>query len=179
MLWRIFRLFVILIAGLIGLGYVLPDHVRVERQIVINAPAAEVFALVGDLSAWPDWSPWAEADPAMEIKVAGQGPGQRQVWVSADPSVGSGSQIITEYQPPHRVAFALSFSGQGEGRAEMILVEEGGATTLRWAFDSNMRDATPLMMQPLATYFGFFMDGMLGPYYERGLANIKRLAEAS
>jgi len=31
---------------------------------------------------------------------------------------------------------------------------------------------------PIRRYFGLFMDGMIGPDYERGLGRLKTLAEA-
>lgn len=174
----IFRSFVAILAILIGLGYVLPDDVRVEREIVVAAPAETVFALVGDLNEWPKWSPWFEKDPDVAIFVDGSGVGQTQTWASDDPSVGGGTQTVTAVEPPNRVAFSLAFDGRGQGLAALVLDERDGRTTLRWSFETRMRDGAPIMQRPLATYFGFFMDGFLGPDFERGLANLKRLAEA-
>lgn len=47
-----------------------------------------------------------------------------------------------------------------------------------WSLDSDMREGVPLLMQPISTYFGFLMDGMIGPDYETGLQNLKALAES-
>ena len=41
-----------------------------------------------------------------------------------------------------------------------------------------MREGVPVYMQPISTYMGFFMDAMVGKDYEKGLANLKRAAEA-
>lgn len=177
MIWRIFRTILLLLAIAIGLGYVLPDDVRVEREIVIDAPADAVFALVGDLNEWGSWSPWVEKDPGATFVVTGAGVGQTTTWVSENPEVGRGSQTVTALEPPSRVKFALAFDGMGEAEAAMLLSEAGGQTTLTWMFETNMRDGVPLLQRPLATYFGFFMDGLVGADFERGLVNVKRLAE--
>ena len=48
-----------LVLGAIALGFVLPSHVHVERDAVIDAPPATVFAWVSDFNRWDAWSPWA------------------------------------------------------------------------------------------------------------------------
>jgi hypothetical protein len=40
-----------------------------------------------------------------------------------------------------------------------------------------MRAGVPTLLQPISTYFGFLMDGMIGQDYEAGLANLKALVE--
>ena len=177
MLQRILTTILILAAAVYGLGFVLPDKAHVEREITIAAPPEEVFALVGELQEWPRWSPWAEKDPAAAYTLNGEGASQTLEWSSEVPEVGSGMQRVTAYEPPERVAFDLKFEGMGEATAEMLLSEAEGGTLVRWVFDAEMRQGAPLLQQPVATYAGWFMDGILGPEYERGLQNLKRLAE--
>jgi hypothetical protein len=41
-----------------------------------------------------------------------------------------------------------------------------------------MREGVPLLQKPVATYFGFFLENMVGPDYEKGLANLEAVAES-
>ncbi|MBX2854854.1 MAG: SRPBCC family protein [Rhodobacteraceae bacterium] len=177
MIQRILTMVIFLSAVAYGLGFVLPDKAHVEREITIAAPPEQVFALVGELQEWPRWSPWAEKDPNAAYTLNGEGASQTLEWNSEVAEVGSGVQTVTAYEPPQRVAFDLVFEGMGEAKAEMLLSETESGTMVRWVFDTEMRKGAPMLQQPIATYVGFFMDGMLGPEYERGLENLKRIAE--
>lgn len=179
MLGKIFVFLVGAIAILVALGFVLPDKVHVEREIVINAPQDEVFALIDDFNDWDQWSPWAAIDPDAEYELTGEGIGQKMTWRSEHPKVGNGSQTITELRAPDRLITALEFDGMGVATATFTLSPaDGGGTKVNWALDTNMREGVPLMMQPVGPYMGFFMDGMVGKDYEQGLANLKEVAEA-
>lgn len=166
-----------LIAVVVALGFLLPDKVRVERSVLIDAPRETVFALVGDFNRWHEWSPWADIDPNTQYSIAGAGLGQTMSWSSKDPKVGSGAQVITEYDPPAKMKTQLSFGEMGGGVATMTLTEENGGTRVAWMLDTRMREGVPLVWKPMSTYMGFFMDGMIGKDYEKGLAKLKAAAE--
>lgn len=168
-----------LIAIVILLGFVMPDKVHLERETTINASQEEVFALVSDFNQWDSWSPWAKLDPDAEYSLTGSGVGQRMEWKSDHPDVGNGAQEITALDAPNSVSTALDFGDMGRADAHFTLSPAGdGATKVVWGFDTNMREGVPIYMQPMSTYFRFFMEGMLGPQYEEGLANLKQVAEA-
>jgi uncharacterized protein YndB with AHSA1/START domain len=166
-----------LIVVVFGFGLVLPDKVHVERSSVINAPTEKVYALVADLNQSGKWSPWAEQDPDMKQEITGTGIGQKQVWTSK--KMGHGSQEILALNPPTHVDYGLDFGDMGRATAAMALTPTDAGVKVTWSFDCNMREGVPFFMQPMATYMGFFMDGMIGKDYEKGLANLKRVAEAA
>lgn len=166
-----------IIAIVIALGFVLPDRVTMERAAVINAPQDEVFALVGDFNQWSRWSPWAETDPNAQYAITGAGVGHRMEWTSEHPEVGNGAQEITEFDAPNVMGARLDFGDMGQANAKFSLSPEGESTKVVWSFESNMREGVPFYMQPMSTYMGYFMEGMLGPSYEQGLANLKEVAE--
>lgn len=164
----------------IALGFVLPDKAQLEREIVINAPQEDVYALVSDFNEWDKWSPWAKIDPDMAMTITGDGVGHRMAWTSDHPNVGDGMQEITVMDAPNSMTAHLDFGDMGQADASFILSPaENGATKVVWSFDSNMRKGVPFYMKPMSTYMGFFMDGMLGPQYEQGLADLKAAAESS
>jgi uncharacterized protein YndB with AHSA1/START domain len=170
---------VAVLAIVFGLGFVLPDKAHVERDIVINAPPEKVFALVSDFNQWNRWSPWADIDPNAAYDISGTGVGHRMSWTSGDPNVGNGVQTVTALDPPSRLVTHLEFGDMGKADATFTLTPAGEATRVVWSLNSKMRDGVPFIMQPMATYMGFFMDGMVGKDYEKGLARLKAAAEGS
>lgn len=169
-----------LIVIVVLLGFFLPDRVHLERETTINAPPEEVYALISDFEQWDRWSPWAKLDPDADYTLTGSGVGQRMEWKSDHPDVGNGSQEITAMSPPESLTTHLDFGDMGQADAIFTLSPAGeDATNVVWSFDTNMREGVPIYMQPMSTYFGFMMDGILGPQYEEGLANLKREAESN
>jgi uncharacterized protein YndB with AHSA1/START domain len=167
-----------LIVIVIALGFVLPDEVHLKREITINAPQEEVFALVSDFNRWNEWSPWASIDPDAQYKVSGSGVGQRMEWKSDHPEVGNGVQEITTMNAPDSVTTHLDFGDMGQADATFTLSPvSDGATKVVWSFETKMREGVAFHMKPISTYMGFAMESMLGPSYEEGLANLKRAAE--
>ncbi|MEM8935066.1 MAG: SRPBCC family protein [Pseudomonadota bacterium] len=167
----------ILIVAVISLGFVLPDRATLEREIVVAAPQEDVFTLISDFNEWEKWSPWADMDPNATYELTGQGVGQRMSWESEMPEVGSGVQEIIALDAPNSMTTALDFGEMGRSKARFDLTPEGDGVKVVWSFESNMREGVPLHMKPMSTYFGFFMDGILGPQYEAGLENLKAAAE--
>ena len=166
-----------LVVVLFGAGFLLPSNVHVERELMINAAPANVFALVSDFEAWDAWSPWAKIDPAAEMTITGSGIGQKMAWASQNPQVGNGSEEIVAMEPPRYLKTQLEFDGQGVANAEFKLTPENGATQIIWSLDTDMREGVSVWMQPINTYLGFFMDSLVGKDYEQGLKNLKDLVE--
>ena len=101
-----------------------------QRAAVINAPPEKVFAIVGDLRRFKEWSPWADLDPKTQYTFEGPetGVGQMMSWVSKKPDVGRGTQTVTEYQPPGKIAFLLDFGSMGTAQSSLQLVPVDGGT---------------------------------------------------
>jgi len=163
-----------LVALLVIVGLFLPSTLHVERSTVISAPQSTVFALVNGYARFNEWSPWARIDPQTNYTYEGpvQGVGAKQAWESENSEVGVGSQVITASEPYRRVETELDFGSQGTAQAYFDLTAEGDATKVVWGFDTSF--GYNLMFR----YVGLFMDGMLGPSYEEGLAGLKKLAES-
>ncbi len=171
---KIVLVLVLLVVLLAGIGMLLPRQVHVERSIVIDAPRATVFALVDGYKQFSKWSPWEALDPNAKTTVEGPdfGVGAKQSWVGDPKTVGSGSQEIIEAEPVARVKSRLEFGDNPPATAEFVLAPEGSGTHLTWSFDSDMGAG------PIGRWFGLMMDRFIGPDYEKGLANLKTLAES-
>jgi hypothetical protein len=167
--------------GLVGLwlvlllvGFVLPGHYRVERSTVIAAKPDAVYPLVGDLKAWRLWGVWFGRDPAMRVSYS---PATTEVgawsqWKSK--SQGDGKMTISATRPPVYFEYKMEFADMGMvSRGTMALeAAPGPATRVTMAMEGD------LGRSPINRWFGLFMDRLVGPDFEGGLANLKRISEA-
>lgn len=159
--------------ALVGAGFALPSGFKVERSVRIEAPAAAVYALVASPREWKRWSAWNQRDPAMEIEYTGPeaGVGARWAWKSA--TEGNGEMEFTAAQPGERVDYLLRFPEFGMESTGVLRIEpDGSGVRVSW---SNVGD---MGGNPINRWFGLFMDKLVGPDFEAGLANLKREAEA-
>jgi hypothetical protein len=161
-----------LIVALVLAAYLLPRHYRVERSIVIQAPAAAIFPRLADLREWRTWGVWFERDP--EIKNS-YSPEQMVVgaWSSWESrKEGNGKATLTAIEPFKRVAYRLEFPDLGTASTGVYtLAPEGAATRVVWS------DEGDLGFNPLNRWFGLFLDKLVGADFEAGLTKLKRTAE--
>lgn len=172
----------VLIVVLIGVAFVLPSSAHVERSITINRPASEVFGVLNSYRRFNEWSPWAAKDPNAKYQITGPatGVGAKESWVGDPKTVGSGSQEIVESTPNKTVATALDFGDMGKARARFDLTPSGDATKVVWSLDTQAPLAIDgkILWNTIGRYMGLFMDKMVGPDYEQGLAKLKTLVES-
>lgn len=156
---------------LVIVAFFLPRHYRIERTLSIKAQPGEILPQLADLKAWKNWGAWQERDPGMKLSYStpSTGVGAWSQWESA--KEGNGKMTITS-QTATKVAYDLEFPDMGTtSKGSVELIPEIGGTRAVWV------DAGDLGMNPLNRWFGLFLDGLIGPDFERGLANIKKLVE--
>ena len=163
---------VVVVLGVIGLF--LPTQAHVERSVTISAPQATIFALNNSFARFNEWSPWYDIDPDATYTYEGPaiGVGSRISWDSHHPRLGSGSEEIVQSKPYSLVKTVLDFGEKGDAQSVMILESVSGGTRATWTLH------TELGKNIVARYFGLMFDGMLGPPFEQGLADLKSLAES-
>lgn len=150
------------------------DTYTVERSATIAAPPQEVFALLIDFHRWADWSPWEDMDPNADKTYTGAdtGVGARYAW-SGNRKVGQGSMEITDAVEPSRIKIALEFLKpfKASNTTTFTLTPEGEGTRVSWAMTGRKTFMTRVI--------GVFksMDSMVGPDFEKGLAQLKAKAE--
>ena len=175
MLKRFLFTLMALIIIVIAVGLVLPSTARVERSIEIDAPADRIYPLISDFRQFNRWSPWLQRDPDMQITHVGPaaGRGAKMLWSSKRPDLGAGSQEIVAVKPGAMVKTLLDFGPQGTAFSSFQLQPQAnGRTRVSWRF------VTDFGFDLVGRYFGLWMDRLVGPDYEQGLENLKRLAEA-
>ena len=175
---RIVKIILFSIVGLLVLffavGFLLPREVNVERSIEIDASPQQVFDKVNDFQQFNRWQPWAQIDPDTRYVYEGPatGAGSRMMWYSDHPEVGDGDQEIVQSEPYSKVRMALDFGAGGLAHADYLIDATDDGSELTWTLEADMGG------NPLGKYFGLMMDGMVGPAYEQGLANLKEILES-
>lgn len=151
-----------------------PDHFRLERSLLINAPADKIYPMISDFKAWPAWSPWEHKDPDMKRTYSepSGGKGATYAW-DGNKEIGSGEMVMSEATAPSKVALDMHFKTPFEARntAEFTLVPEGSGTKVTWA----MAGPSPLISKIMCLFFS--MDKMVGTEFEKGLATLKAKTE--
>ena len=153
-----------------------PDVFTVTRSSKISASPAEVFLHVNDLNAWENWSPWAKLDPDVKNSFAGaaSGVGAAMSW-AGNKKVGTGRMIITGSQPNELIRIRLEFLKpfKATNAAKFIFQTEGDQSVVTWSMSGKNNFFFKV--------FGLFMncDQMVGRDFEKGLANLKSVVEAT
>lgn len=158
---------------LVVVSFLLPSATHVERSIVIGTPAEIIFNQINNLQHWEKWSPWHKIDPQIQFIYEGpeSGIGAKSSWSSKERRIGKGSLVITESVPYKYIKTHINFMEKGIASGTYKLEEVAQGTKLTWSMDSDMG------MNPVGKYLSLLMDNMIGPAFERGLNNIKQLAE--
>jgi uncharacterized protein YndB with AHSA1/START domain len=171
-------LFLVLL-GLVTLFFVtglfLPKSAHVERSITTTASPATVYGLVNGFRRFNEWSPWARLDPGTQYTYSGPdtGVGARMQWSSANADVGTGTQEIIAVEPDRRVTSKLDFGMDNPTTSAISLEPQGTGTRVTWSLDTDFSGSL------LGRYFGLALDRMVGPDYEKGLAQLQAVAEST
>jgi hypothetical protein len=156
-------LLVVLVAG----AYLVPAKWEVTRSRVVPAAPGAIHAYVADFAKWPAWSPFDHEDPEMRITVGATsaGVGAQRSWTSE--TMGNGSQTIVAADAAKGMACDLAIEGFPTFRVEFAYEPVAGGTKVTWT------DRGESGMNPLHRWFTLLMEPMLGPTFEKGLANLE------
>ena len=152
-----------------------PSEFRVERSTVVAAPGPAVFRQVNDFHNWANWSPWEKRDPAMKRVYEGAPAGTGAVYRwDGNKEVGAGSMTIVESRPSDLVRIKLEFLKpfRATNTAEFTFKPEGDRTAVTWSMTGHNN------FMAKAVHLFINIDKMIGDDFERGLAQMKQVAEA-
>jgi hypothetical protein len=167
---------VALIVVFLALVAMQPAAFRVARSATIAAPPGAVFAQVNDYRKWIAWSPFEKIDPAMQRSFDGpaSGVGAGYRW-SGNSQAGEGHATIIESRLGELVRIKLDFVRPfaGTNEAAFTFAPEGSQTVVTWSMTGKnnfIGKAFSLVMN---------CDRMLGREFEKGLADLKSIAESA
>jgi hypothetical protein len=166
----------VLIIGLVLLVPIQPADYRVVRTATMSAPPADVFAQVNDFRKWEAWSPWAKIDPAMKQTYEGAPAGTGAVYTwNGNGQVGEGRMTITESRPSDLIRIKLEFFRPfaGTNDVEFTFQPNGNQTHVTW----DMAGKRNFIVKAMGLFMS--MDKMIGGQFEKGLAQMKSVAEGA
>lgn len=152
-------------------GFLLPSGYSAQRSVVINAPVEKVYPLVANVKEWKRWTVWNQRDPSMTITYGGPESGVGAKWDWKSKSEGNGGMVFTSADANKKIGYSLAMEGMAPAPGYVSFEPAGNGTKVTWFMAGDAG------MNPLFRWFGFFMDRLVGPDFEGGLANLKKLAE--
>jgi len=151
-----------------------PKIFTVQRTINIKAPPDKIFAFINDFHNWSNWAPQDKDDRTMKRTYSGSANGKGAVseWVSGG-SAGRGRMTIIESTPPRMISVQVDFVKPFEVQNinEFTLEPAGNSTEVTW----TMRGTNLYIMKLMSVFKN--MDSVAGKHFERGLENLKAVAE--
>ncbi|MCC7297688.1 MAG: SRPBCC family protein [Bacteroidia bacterium] len=165
---------VILVAAVFILSLIGPKTYELKRSALMKAPKESIWEQVSKWENFGNWSPWEAKDSAMTKTIEGT-PGEvgsKYTWKSK--TQGNGVQTILESKPYEYRLSSLEFEDWGmKSKTSFELKDSAGGTFVTW----KMFGENGFMGRIMSLIFN--MEKMVGPDYEAGLANIKRIVESA
>ena len=167
-------LVLIVVAMVLALAARRPRLFRIQRSLLIRAPADSIYPLISDLRRFNGWNPYAKKDPAMKTEYTGpeSGPGAA-FHFDGNKDVGKGSISIIDASAPSKLTMVLDMTAPFacHNLIEFSLRPSGTGTEVTWA----MQGESPF----IAKVMGLFcdMEKMVGRDFEAGLTDLKAQAE--
>ncbi|MDB5762679.1 MAG: polyketide cyclase [Herminiimonas sp.] len=165
---------VCVVAAVLSFAATRPDIFRVQRMASIKAAPDKIFAHINDFRSFGAWSPYEKKDPGMKRTYGGAANGKGAIYEwEGNGEVGKGRMEITEASAPGKIAMKLDFEKPFEAHniVEFTMVPKGDSTEVTWA----MHGPTPYLGKIMHLFIN--MDNMVGKDFEKGLANLKAIAE--
>jgi uncharacterized protein YndB with AHSA1/START domain len=164
----------VLVASVLVYAATKPDSFSVARSISIKAPPENIFPLINDLRGFNRWNPFLKNDPATKLTYSGpdSGKGAAHAW-DGNSRVGTGRVEITDVVPASKVVMKLDMIKpiEGHNRVEFTLEPGGDGTNVTWAMSGESAYIAKVMGVV------FSVDKMVGGEFEKGLADLKTIAE--
>lgn len=162
----------VVVALLLLVGAALPRTWKVERSLVIAAPAATIHPWIDDLKRWPEWAAWnKEMDPAVKWTYSGPAKGVGASWQWDGPVMGHGAMTITRSEPDKGVWIDEKIEGdEVNAHGSLTFAPDGAGTKVTWRDEGTLPPV-------IGGYFRGYIEGMLGDHFAKGLQKLKGQVE--
>ena len=176
LLRKIFLTLVVIIGIFALIVAMQPADYRIERSATIAAPTPVVFNQVNDFHNWQAWSPWTKLDPSAKNSFEGPSSGDGAIFAwSGNDKIGEGRMTITESQPTDLVKIKLDFIRPFADTAnvDFTFKPQGEQTQVTWGMAGHKN----FLGKAICLFMN--MEKMVGPDFERGLAQLKTVSETA
>jgi len=160
------------IAAILIIAALKPNSFSIQRAASIAAAPDAIFPLINDLRAHRTWSPF-DKDPGTQRSYSGPSKGPGSALEFADRKTGTGRLEILDASQPSQVTMSLKMSKpfKCDNIVKFSLAPQGGKTDVTWA----MSGPQPFPAKVMGTIIN--CDKMVGGQFEKGLADLKAIAE--
>ncbi len=146
----------------------------VVRKANINATPERVHALINDFHEWSAWSPWEDVDPNLQRTITGpaSGVGAHYAWVG-NKAAGEGSMEIVGSAPDQiRIDLRFIKPMKSQTVTRFDITPSGHGAEVSWTMSGEQKGLWGLIGR-------FYpMDKIVGKDFEKGLAQLKAVAES-
>lgn len=173
-LFLFFLLAVIVTTGILSL--MMATSQKIERSIIINSPAANIYSQLVNLDNFNKFSVWSQQDSTAIYTLTGTDGtvGASTSWKGSPQISGEGKIEIKALEPNRKVVHQLHFTKPKKGNAESVFTlneTNKATTTVTWTF--NM--ATPRPWNIFNLFYS--LDKQMGKDFEDGLKAMKTMIE--
>lgn len=161
-----------------ALSFFLPTTQKVERSVIINAQAAEIYNQLIKLENFNKFSVWSQQDSSAVYTLTGTDGtvGAATSWKGSPEISGEGKIEIIALQTNEKVVHKLEFTKPKKGNAESTFIlkpTSKDSTAVTWIF--NMATPRPWNIFNLL----YSLDEEMGKDFDDGLSALKALIEAN
>lgn len=170
---KITLIILVLIALIIGIGFILPSDIYIQEKKIIDAPAEMIFDQINNLHMWERWSPWHKIDPEMNLTYLnnGIGTGSGYSWQSKHKSLGNGTLMIVASKPFEYINTEMEFSGHITAAVNFRFLYKNNQTMLSWDMKANIGN------NPIQHWMGLLIKKSVSEAYIQGLNDIDDICQ--
>jgi hypothetical protein len=157
---------------LLLVSLLLPSRYRVQRDVLILAPADAVYPWLAQLRKWSEWTVWStNFDATLTCAYSGpaEGQGSEMSWTARS---GKGSLKLTAADLKTGVKYDLNFEdGRFLCSGAVALAAEESGTRVTFSNEGEFG------RNPVRRYFGLFIDKKMGGIFVNNLHALKQKVE--
>lgn len=144
----------------------------ITRSTTISASQEKVREHITSLRAWQSWSPWEGLDTELERTYTGPdvGVGAHYSWSGKKSGTGS-MEIVTATEQQTEIDLQFTKPWRATNQVLIGCAPRGAETEVTWTMKGENRGLSALFARFMN------MDAMLGKDFEKGLAQLKAVAE--
>lgn len=176
MLTKIIIAVIVVLGGFLGYVAMQPADMRIERELVIQAPPEKIFPYINNPTKGNEWMPWSEIDSEVKVTYSGPEEGVQAAssWESPG-KMGVGQSVIIESTPNQIVKTQLTYTKPMEMSqvSEISLTPGDAGTVVLWSVTGK----NSFMGRLMCVFMD--MDKEVGTQFEKGLNKLKMLVEGS
>ncbi len=167
---------VVLLVALAVVVSLQPAAFSVSRSTSIAAEPGAVFDHVNDFHKWETWSPWEKIDSTMKKNYEGPASGVGAVYNwSGSGKAGAGRMTLNDSRPGERVGLKLEMLKPMKATNSVVFtfVPQGDKTVTSWTMSGEKGFISKAFCMVMD------MDKMVGGDFEKGLVQLKAVAEST